>query len=181
MSLLTAMQEAGHIRHVRFNLRPNVPIGYDGDSEGRRRFFKEELIHVPDSSPSGAPIALTATIGWSDQNHLCRADYYRCLVLPLMRGRKTFPESVLNPIAASSTHQILGTYIYDHIDAAEAIRHVDGRAVGRDESRDSPKGATRMAPDAGLIVKVKRRLVNLADRVRLQFLGRSYDRGASDQ
>jgi len=141
--LVRGMARRPDIRHVRFNKTENAPTTWDGEPAGRRRFFTEEVL-----AAGAGDIRLTRTIGWSDNNHLCRADYYRHVILPLVRDRCIHPEHAANLAASPRMHDLLGTYIFGGLGEPPVLHHLDGRG----------RGATTASQHAGGLRQALRRL-----------------------
>ncbi|MFQ6539810.1 MULTISPECIES: hypothetical protein [Aphanothece] len=126
---IDAMEAHPRIRHLRFNWRRNIPAGYDasgprGDAKQERPEFFSQLQFL---LPNASHFNVMQTLGWSDINHLCRTTYYEEVILPLLDGRKTAPEHLVNKFACKATHGLFGTYIYDSFESPPAIKHLDGR------------------------------------------------------
>ena len=71
------MEKYKNLKHIRFNRRTNLEAGLDTKLTpcqfGDIKFLK--------------------TDNWSDNNHLCEANYYRILILPRTKSQSTFPEN----------------------------------------------------------------------------------------
>jgi len=115
--LIEMMRRHPQVRHLRFNRKPNLPRLWDGDGAQRAAFFAEVELDGQ---------RLCRTLAWSDNPHLCRADYYRDVVLPMVGERQTFPEDVCNARSTTETHDLLGTFIYGGYGQERTIRHLDG-------------------------------------------------------
>lgn len=122
-ALVRAMRSNPQLKYVRFNKRSNLPRRADGRSDERISFFQEE---------THGGIALCRTLSWSDIPHICRVDYYRDVVFPLVGTSKTFPEAVCNPLVNRSTHETFGTYIWGELGSPKAVGHANGRALERE-------------------------------------------------
>lgn len=120
--VIAGMAGTPRIQHVRFNKNANTPVVWDCDPPSRAQFYTEEVI----ATPLGE-LRLTRTIGWSDNNHLCRVDYYRNIILPLVGERRIFPEHAANLAASHRVHDVLGTYIFGGIGDPPVLEHRDGR------------------------------------------------------
>lgn len=117
-AVLKALTHDPLVKHVRLNLRTNQPVVWDNTPI----FAEYPNPFVP----------LTATGCWSDQNHLTTAQYYREIVLPETRGRKTFMERILNPKLKNSpdpraAHRKYGTFLYGEPDHPAVSQHTDAR------------------------------------------------------
>lgn len=86
--LLRTMVDVPVVKHVRLNMRPNMPArGFDGV--------------VENASLPGLRVPLARTCGWSDAPHIARTEYYRTFVIPRNRqdhngGRRKFMEESLH-------------------------------------------------------------------------------------
>ena len=82
--LLRTMMAVPVVRHVRLNMRPNLPArGFDGV--------------VDNATLPGLLVPLARTCGWSDAPHIASVSYYRSFVIPLNvhdhhGGRRKFME-----------------------------------------------------------------------------------------
>jgi hypothetical protein len=109
------MESEPKIKHVRFNKRNNIKQGFDS------------LNHLFGEETKLTNYTYTRTPGWSDNNHLCHVDYYRCLVLEEC-GEGKFMESVLHgKCVDEKTHAKYGTYIFGELNEDAYIKHTDGR------------------------------------------------------
>lgn len=59
---------------------------------------------------------------WSDNNHLCKTDYYKNVVFPLTRESCSFPETVMTK-HKMLTKEDLGTFIYGDLGRKNVISH----------------------------------------------------------
>jgi len=126
-SVLDVMNSYEQVKHVRFNKRSNIAVGYDGLTPVDAAFFEEERFLAANSTKS---LSLVRTSAWSDNNHVCRKDYYGQVVQPIVGGMRLPPESI-NFLNSPLTHGYFGTYIYGPISGEAVIRHLDGRMSGK--------------------------------------------------
>ena len=117
--VLKCLESDAAVKHVRLNHRHNRPVGWD----------RTPLFGAYDTEH----LSLTRTGCWSDQSHLTTLDYYATLVIPAIRGRRTFPESILNPMMNVNGAQLplihakFGTFIYGPPGEAPVIAHTNAR------------------------------------------------------
>lgn len=105
------------VKYVHFSSTPNAPEHwYFGATQESEDFF----------------IPLCRTVGWSDQCHIARVDYYQNFVLP--QCHQTFMESVIIKNAREdfatngwAAHQAYGNYLYGKLDEGPFIVHTDAR------------------------------------------------------
>lgn len=170
--VIEAMTVRSDIKHVRFNKNENAPRVWDCDPPRRAKFFTEECVPTPRGN-----VFFTRTIGWSDNNHLCRTDYYRNVILPLVGTRRIFPEHAANLAASHRVHDVLGTYIYGGLGEPATLVHLDGQGTGGGSSvsnqEDSPSKLV-------LLFQTNRRRISVAiDRMMYKSRIRSIRRGLS--
>jgi len=120
--LITMMTRHPEVRHLRFNRHPNLPVHWDGKRPERVEFFEEVELDGQ---------RLCRTLAWSDIPHLCRVDYYRDVILPIVGDRQTFPEFVCDPLSVPRTHELFGTYLYGPYGREPTSVHLDGRFAGQ--------------------------------------------------
>lgn len=130
-SLLSVMRNEPYVRHIRFNRRENLALGWDANVRGflgrksRIGSFREFSWRTPTGD-----VSLIKTLAWSDNNFLTSTAYLGDVIIPLTRGLKCSPEQVINPVNSHDTHDIFGTYIFGKIAETAAIKHLDGRRSG---------------------------------------------------
>ncbi len=145
--LLRTMVRLPKVKHVRLNLRPNVPIGFDA-----------ALANFTDGD-----VPLSRTCGWSDAPHVASTHYYTSFVIPRNRqdhcggARKFMEESVhygmqrvgspsgcwalkqklakgeaLASLAWPADFDAYGTYLYGYASAIDGsyTKHVSLRGSG---------------------------------------------------
>lgn len=157
-ALLSAMEQRSGIRHIKFSKRDHTASGWDANTSERLEYLQE--IAVP--TPSGE-VRLVRTLGWSDNNHLCRAGYYRDIIFPIAGGLKLGPEEIIDPLVSAQTHDVFGTYIFGGLDDPRSIDHRDGRGLGLDKAPSLAGTPQRLA----MRLRVKRGM----RRRQLEFLG----------
>eukprot|EP00667_Euglena_gracilis_P005161 EG_transcript_5191 len=129
---LRTLEANPRVKHVRFNTHPTSPAGFD--------------VNMDTDVPEPSFVPLVRTEGWSDQNHMSSAAYYRTLVLP--RGESVpearrkamcrmgfFMECFMNKYWNeqfallknwSAVHEVFGTYVYGVPGERLYSLHVDG-------------------------------------------------------
>ncbi|MDA8862979.1 hypothetical protein N9H87_02000 [Pontimonas sp.] len=128
-SILEFMQDEPGIRHVRFNLRTNLPQGQDAMTtlkaqkvtENRTDFFQQH------ESQSRYSVPLVRTLAWSDNNFLCPRWYLEKVILGPIGNLRMAPEWAMNGLNRPENHSILGTFIAGTIGDLPVISHTDGR------------------------------------------------------
>ncbi len=118
--IMEDMDRNPKLKHVRFNKRSNIPRGFDG--ENKALFGKQE---------KEKNYTYTRTGGWSDNNHICLASYYRKIVFPRCKPRG-FMEKFLNGThkrgsGNNKMNPIFGTYLYGPRKQEPQIWHKNGR------------------------------------------------------
>ena len=113
--IIQDMSHTTELKHVRFNKRKTIKTGFDARSD----LFGKQIKSLHNT--------YTRTPGWSDNNHICRSDYYRNVVLAESKDGKPM-ESYLNGRCTDETsHDKYGTYIYGGLNEMAYITHIDGR------------------------------------------------------
>jgi hypothetical protein len=109
------MENYSILKHVRFNKRNNVKLIFDS----LNNLFGAQLKAIN--------YIYTRTPGWSDNNHLCRADYYRNIVLKECKDGKPM-ESYLHGLSKNEEiHYKYGTFLFGPLNHKQMIKHTDGR------------------------------------------------------
>ena len=121
--IVGAMEMNPDLRCVRFNREANNAYGFDAFPRSRSRRYRQRDF----TSDDGSTVEFTQTIGWSDNNHVCRVDYYRDIILPLCGRSASFPEDAANRAASPFLHRLFGTYIFGGLGMHAVISHLDGR------------------------------------------------------
>ena len=121
--LIELMKKHSFIKHLRFNVRKNLPTFHDWDG------WKKDGQHVfKEIDVDGVKMCITPC--WSDQNHLTTKEYYDTVVFPDCSNNGEliydFMENKLN-FMCHTNHERYGTYIYDAYGAPRTSRHSDGR------------------------------------------------------
>ena len=132
------MAQNPKIKHLRFNLRDNLPAGQDlvttrrkgTEHIDRSHFFLELEQNEKHTYP------IIQTLNWSDNNYLCPTAYLKETILPPLSGHAVSPEWVYNTLGTPEHHPKLGTYIFGGINDAAAITHLDGRNHNATRSTD---------------------------------------------
>lgn len=133
LKMIDLMENHQHIKHLRFNVRKNLPtfMWWDGyHKDGHCIFAEEEYDGVK----------LCVTPAWSDQNHLATKDYYENVVFPDCTNPDgeliyDFMENKLNGLCHHN-HSRYGTYIYGEYGAPRTSRHSDGRKSSPEADED---------------------------------------------
>jgi hypothetical protein len=130
--MLELMERHENIKHLRFNVRKNLPtfMWWDGYTGGTRQFAEEEYDGVK----------LCVTPAWSDQNHIASKEYYETVVFPACTNSNgelihDFMENRLNGLCHHN-HGKYGTYIYGEYGAPRTSRHSDGRKSSPEADED---------------------------------------------
>jgi hypothetical protein len=71
----------------------------------------------------------TRTPGWSDNNHLCLAEYYKKLVLKQCEDGKPMEKQLHKKTTNEKIHNIYGTYLFGGLNQPKFIKHTDGRKL----------------------------------------------------
>lgn len=132
LEMLDLMEKNSHIKHLRFNVRKNLPtfMWWDGYAGGNVFFGQEEYDGVK----------LCITPAWSDQNHLATKEYYENVVFPDCTNPDgeliyDFMENRLNGLCHHN-HTRYGTYVYGGWGESRTSRHSDGRKSSPEADED---------------------------------------------
>jgi hypothetical protein len=132
LKIIELMERYKHIKHLRFNVRKNLPTfgWWDGHRGGSCVFAEEEYDGVK----------LCVTPAWSDQNHIATKEYYETVVFPGCTGADgeliyDFMENKLNGLCHYN-HSKYGTYIYGEYGLPRTSRHSDGRKSSPEKDED---------------------------------------------
>jgi len=109
------MEKNTELKHVRFNRRDNIKYGFDA----LNNLFGKET--------QSKNYVYTRTPGWSDQNHLCLAEYYKNLVLRQCEDGKPMEKQLHKKTTNEEIHNIYGTYLFGGLNQPKFIKHTDGR------------------------------------------------------
>ena len=156
--ILRLMEHSPRVRCIRFNRKANEAYGFDATPRSRIRWYRSQVF--PDCDER---IQLTQTIGWSDNNHLCKKHYYTDIILPLCGRSAYFPEHAANRAASPFLHRLFGTYIYGYKGMEAVVEHIDGR---EEFEKQRPIKRDAYAQVADRIRLVLRRLVSGVKKVR---------------
>lgn len=129
--MIKLMEKYPHIKHLRFNVRRNLPtfIDWDGWKKDGVYVFSEQVYDE---------VKLCVTPCWSDQNHIATKEYYQNIVFPdcTVDGELVynFMENILN-YKNHYNPERYGTYVYGEYGAPRTSRHSDGRnkSIEKDE------------------------------------------------
>jgi hypothetical protein len=126
--LIELMENNPQVKHLRYNVRQNLPIwnNFDGYKKDDAFLFKEVIF-------DGIPLCYTPA--WSDQSHIVTKEYYEKIILPDCSDengvlQKDFMEHIINPLCHKD-HERYGTYIYGAYGIEKTTDHIDGRETGR--------------------------------------------------
>jgi hypothetical protein len=117
--IIEDMNHNPELKHVRFNKRANIKFG----AESLNNLFGKQV--------KSTNYTYTMTPGWSDNNHLCRTDYYRNIIMKeckrasCMEGRLMFKQKTMK------LHNKYGTYLFGKIKEHAYIYHADGALKDR--------------------------------------------------
>ena len=109
------MKKNPELKHVRFNKRANIKKLSDAQNE----LFGKQIV--------SNNYTYTRTPSWSDQNHLCRSDYYRDIILQECDDGKYMEHYLITKSQTEDIHNKYGTYIFDEVNKPAYIAHIDGR------------------------------------------------------
>ena len=130
--LLELMKKYPHIKHLRFNVRKNLPTFHWWDG-----WRKDDEFVFTEQEYDDVKVCLTPA--WSDQNHLATKEYYNTIVFPDCTTDEEliydFMENRLNGLCHND-HERYGTYIYDAYGAPRTSRHSDGRNINSEKDED---------------------------------------------
>jgi GTP:adenosylcobinamide-phosphate guanylyltransferase len=109
------MKNNPELKYVRFNKRKNIKTGSDAlnDLFGKQFVLKN--------------YTYTRTPSWSDNNHLCRSDYYKDLILKECDDGKPMELYLIKKSQTEDIHNKYGTYIFGELNNPRMIKHTDGR------------------------------------------------------
>lgn len=109
------MKNNPELKHIRFNKRENKKILSDSIND----LFGKQLV--------SKNYTYTRTPSWSDNNHLCRSDYYRDIILSECKNGKPMESYLIKKSKTEDIHNRYGTYLFDEINKPAYIKHIDGR------------------------------------------------------
>ena len=109
------MKNNPELKHIRFNKRSTVKVASDAlnDLFGKQVKSKNYIY--------------TRTPSWSDNNHLCRSEYYRDIILKECNDGTYMENNLIEKSKTEEIHNKYGTYIFDEINKPSYIMHIDGR------------------------------------------------------
>eukprot|EP00746_Dinoflagellata_sp_MGD_P136246 gnl/MRDRNA2_/MRDRNA2_70215_c0_seq1.p1 gnl/MRDRNA2_/MRDRNA2_70215_c0~~gnl/MRDRNA2_/MRDRNA2_70215_c0_seq1.p1 ORF type:complete len:272 (+),score=42.64 gnl/MRDRNA2_/MRDRNA2_70215_c0_seq1:490-1305(+) len=113
--IMDDMDSFPKIKHVRFNRRANIKVGFDGLND----LFGQML--------NAKHYTYTRTPGWSDQNHLCLAQYYRTVVFRECKDGDFMENFLHGKCVTEKDHARFGTYLFGRLGRDATICHTDGR------------------------------------------------------
>lgn len=113
--IIDDMKENPELKHIKFNKRANIKI----HSNAINDLFGKEV--------KSSNYTYTRTPSWSDNNHICRSDYYRNIILKECNNGKPMESYLMNKSKTRKIHDKYGTYIFGPINQRPYIKHLDGR------------------------------------------------------
>jgi hypothetical protein len=113
--IIEDMKNNPELKHVRFNKRANVKVRSDALND----LFGKQII--------SNNYIYTRTPSWSDQNHVCRSDYYRDIILQECDDGKYMESYLIKKSKTEDIHNKYGTYLFDAVNKPAYISHTDGR------------------------------------------------------
>lgn len=117
VKIINDMKNNPELKHIRFNKRRTLKVGYDALND----LFGKQII--------SQNYSYTRTPGWSDNNHLCRSDYYIDIILKECKDGKPMESYLFKKIETEEIHNKYGTYIFDEINKPAYINHINGREI----------------------------------------------------
>jgi len=109
------MKANPELKHVRFNKRSNIKVVWDA----LNNLFGKQI--------KSLNYKYTRTPNWSDNNHLCRSDYYRNIILKECKDGSFMEKDIYQKITDEKIHSKYGTYIFGPLNQPAFISHLDGR------------------------------------------------------
>ena len=102
------------LKHIRFNKRKNKKKGTDALND----LFGKQII--------SKNYTYTRTPAWSDQNHLCKTEYYKNIILKECKDGHFMEHYLIQKSKNEEIHNKYGTYIFDCLNAQPYIFHLNG-------------------------------------------------------
>jgi len=109
------MKKNPEMKHIRFNKRSNIKAISDALND----LFGKQV--------KSLNYTYTRTPSWSDQNHLCRSEYYRTIVLNECADGKFMEKYLHGRSTTEEKHSKYGTYLFGELNHPAVIKHTDGR------------------------------------------------------
>ena len=109
------MKNNPELKHVRFNKRANKKISSDALND----LFGKQII--------SNNYTYTRTPSWSDNNHICRSEYYKDIILKECNDGRPMEAFLISKSKTEEIHNKYGTYIFDELNKPAYIKHIDGR------------------------------------------------------
>jgi len=113
--VISDMRENTELKHIRFNKRSNVKVLSDSIND----LFGKEI--------ESTNYKYTRTPSWSDNNHICKSDYYRNIILKECQDGRPMESYLISKSKTEDIHSKYGTYIFGPINEPAYIKHIDGR------------------------------------------------------
>lgn len=124
VGLIEAMDANHNIKLVRLNSGVNT-IGKSNPCDH----------YIDDYVEGGTQFPLLRTMGWGDNDHFVRKDYYENFVFPLLGEEKTFMEAKLMGAAVHAFKEdpyahikLYGTYLYGDFNTGPYLYHLDRKS-----------------------------------------------------
>ena len=115
LKIIQDIEEASHIKYVRFNKRQNIKVVSDAINN---------LFGLQDKQKN---YTYTRTPAWSDNNHLCLTTYYKDIVMKECPDGCAMEHKLQGKIKNETIHEKYGTYLFGEINHPQMIKHTDGR------------------------------------------------------
>jgi hypothetical protein len=109
------MKNNPELKYVRFNKRKTIKIGSDALND----LFGKQV--------ESQNYTYTRTPSWSDNNHVCRSDYYKDLILKECNDGRPMERYLIKKSMTEEIHNKYGTYIFGALNNPPMIKHTNGR------------------------------------------------------
>lgn len=109
------MKNNPELKHVRFNKRANKKIASDALND----LFGKQII--------SNNYTYTRTPSWSDNNHICRSEYYKDIILKECNDGRPMEAFLISKSKTEEIHNKYGTYIFGKLNEPGYVKHIDGR------------------------------------------------------
>jgi len=107
LTIMDHMNMDARLKYIRFNRRKNEIHGFDSE-------LSPYIIQG---------VNYLKVNNWTDNNFLMKTADYRKLILPNIRGKKTYPESLMAPLNRKNP-EIFGTFLYGKYNEPNVIFHI---------------------------------------------------------
>ena len=119
--IVQLLQEQPNVRQVRFNKRPNIPLGDDAHSTNGVNFFSEVRYQGFED------LTLCRAPSWSDTPHLCTMHEYREVVEPRYNLYQGYAEKMIRQESVVEEHGYWGTYVFGEFGSPATVQFLDGQ------------------------------------------------------